>query len=216
MKALCSLLLFFICFSVFAQKSDSTYTYYRLIRGLSQHITELKTKRGVRNGLTEVVSFSKPIASGIYKDDVKVGRWRFFKEKDTLEQIYNYTTKKLEYNLIDPRITYQIDSLKDADKVILPAKIGGVHYALHYLLRHYPKPYELRGKTGSFNLIHIFSLNEKGILIHFETKIASSNYNYTETVEIAKLKPEDLEFTPAIKNGVPIKSILIFTTPVTF
>lgn len=215
MKALLILLLSLTCFLAMAQKSDSTRTYYRIIRGTIEHATELKSKRYVRNGAAEIKSGRKIIASGLYKDDRRYGRWIFFNAKDSLEQVYNYTTKKVEYNAPNKNISYYIDSLHNGDKVTYPAKIGGVNYAMHYLLKKFEAPYEIRKSPGIFNLYYIFNLDDTGILIKFEIKIASLNYNRIDTVDLNKLREEDLEFSPAILNGKKVASIIVYESKVT-
>lgn len=80
-----------------AQKSDSTIMRSKTIAyGFYEHFTELKSKKGIKNGYAEVKEGSKIIATGSYKDDKKFGRWRYFK-KDTLQQLYNYNTNTIEH-----------------------------------------------------------------------------------------------------------------------
>jgi len=214
LKTLHLLFLLLICFSANAQKSDSTRTYYKIIRGTIEHATELKSKRYVRNGAAEIISGRKIIASGLYKDDLRYGRWSFFNAKDSLEQVYNYTTKKVEFNLRDKHLSYYIDSLKTGDKVIYPIKVGGVNYAMYYLLNVFKVPYELRRSLGNYDLFYIFNLDESGKLIKFETKIASLNYNKIDVVDLAKLKAEDLEFAPAVLNGRKVASTIVYESKI--
>ena len=70
MKTRSTLLLFFICFTATAQKSDSTRTYYRIIRGgMIEHAKELRTKRYVKNGLSEIKAGKTLVATGLYKEE---------------------------------------------------------------------------------------------------------------------------------------------------
>ncbi len=195
--------------NVFAQKNDSTHTHYGLYRGLSMHETELKSKRGVKNGEYKLFMGKKIIAQGLYKDDDRVGRWQFFNDNDTLDQVYNYSTKTVEYNLPHPKFTYYIDSIKEGDQVVYPAKVGGF-LGIWLLTRYYNAPYEVQKGTGAYNLFFVFTVNENGELVKYETKIASSNYNKVDEIPLKKLRPEDLAFSPAKVNGKNIGCTLVY------
>ncbi len=193
-----------------AQKSDSTHTHYAFYRGFSTHETELKSKKGILNG--EYIIFNGRKKTGVignYKNDERVGRWICYTQKDSIDQIYNYTTKTLIFNKPDKRITYYIDSLKDGDKVIYPAKIMG-YFGLFLLTRNYVPPVEIQRSVGEFNLYFIFTLGEDGKLLKYETKVASLNYNKVEEVNLKKLKPEDFEFSPAKVNGKNVECVMVF------
>ncbi|RZK58520.1 MAG: hypothetical protein EOO91_08155 [Pedobacter sp.] len=141
-KTLLTFLFISSYFIVNAQKSDSTHTHYAFYRGFSTHETELISKKGILNG--EYIIFNGRKKTGVlgnYKNDERVGRWICYTQKDSIDQIYNYTTKTLIFNKPDKRITYYIDSLKDGDKVIYPAKIMG-YFGLFLLTRNYVPPVE--------------------------------------------------------------------------
>ncbi|MCX2575021.1 hypothetical protein [Pedobacter sandarakinus] len=126
-------LIFLLPFCSYAQKSDSTHTHYRLIRGgFVEHVTSLKSNIRVKNGMARIQSGKKIIASGLYKDNERYGRWSFYNQLDSLAQIYNYTTKKVEYNPPSSTIYFEIDSLKPGDKVIRAMRIGGDDYGLFF------------------------------------------------------------------------------------
>ncbi len=209
-KALLSLIFISFCFIANAQKSDSTHTHYAFYRGFSTHETELKSKKGILNG--EYIIFKggkKTGVIGYYKNNERVGRWICYNSKDSIDQIYNYTTKTLIFNKPDKRITYYIDSLKDGDKVIYPAKIMG-YLGLFLLTRIYVPPFEIQRSVGEFNLYFIFTLDKDGKLVKYETKVASLNYNKVEEVNLRKLKPEDFEFSPAKVNGKNVACVMVF------
>jgi hypothetical protein len=216
MKALFSLLLFFICFSVSAQKTDSTHTHYRFVRGgFIEHSTELKSQKGIKNGIATILSGKKKLATGMYKNNERIGRWHFFCPLDTLEQIYNYSTKKLEYNAPIEEITFEIDSLKEGDKVIYPAKIGGHLYGMYFLTKCFHTPNEVKHIKGFHKLNYIFTISNSGQLINYEVKITSPSYNKTETIALSKFHPDDLSFVPAKVNGSAVKSKLIINGDIT-
>lgn len=211
MKTLLTLLSIFIGSFVYGQKSDSTHTHYRILRGgLIEHSTELKSKKYVKNGFSEIIANKKIIASGIYKDDLRVGRWRFFEIPDTLDQIYNYTTKKIEYNAVDSHLSYEVDSLKEGDRLIYPVKIGGSYYGMFFLIKKFSPPNELSKQKGIYKLYLIFSIDKTGQLIKYQANIISASYNKNFDISLNRFKPEDLEFTPAFLNGKQVASRLIF------
>jgi hypothetical protein len=204
-------LLFIICLfglDSYAQKSDSTNTRYGFYRGFSAHLTELKSKRGVKNGEYKILAGKKVVANGWYKNDERIGRWRFFTSKDSLDQVYNYTSKKVEYNLSNPNFTYYIDSVKAGDNVIYPSKVGGT-LGLFFLCRLFKPPYEIQKGSGAYNLLFVFTLDENGRLIKFETKIAASNYNKIEEISLKRLEAEDFEFSPAKVNGKNVACTMV-------
>ncbi|MNK69542.1 hypothetical protein D3C87_889330 [compost metagenome] len=216
MKTLLSILLSFICFSVSAQKTDSTHTHYRYVRGgFIEHSTELKSQKGIKNGIATIVSGKKKLATGMYKNNERIGRWHFFCPLDTLEQIYNYSTKKLEYNVPIEEITFEIDSLKEGDKVIYPAKIGGHLYGMSFLTDRFHIPNELKHIKGFHKLSYIFTISDSGQLTNYEVKITSPSYNKTEIIALSKLHPDDLSFVPAKVNGSAVKSKLIINGDIT-
>lgn len=216
MKTLLSLLLSLICFSVSAQKTDSTHTHYRYVRGgFIEHSTELKSQRGVKNGIATILSGKKKLATGMYKNNERIGRWHFFCPLDTLEQIYNYSTKKLEYNAPIEELTFEIDSLKEGDKVIYPAKIGGHLYGMYFLTSRFRIPNEVKNIKGIHKLNYIFTISDSGQLTNFEVKISSLSYNKAEIMDLSKLHPDDLAFVPAKVNGHAVKSKLIVNGDIT-
>jgi hypothetical protein len=207
-KFLLSFTILLINYISYAQKSDSTRTHYAFYRGFSTHVTELKTKRGILNGEYKIFNGKTLAASGLYKNDERIGRWRFFYKKDSLDQIYNYTTKKVEFNRPDKKITYIINSLKDGDSVVYPTKVTG-YLGLFLLTKNYTPPIEIQKSVGEFNLYFIFNIDKFGKLINYRTKVASINFNKIEEGNLKKLRTEDFEFTPARVNGKNVASILI-------
>jgi len=211
MKTLASLLLSLICFSASAQKSDSTRTHFRIIRGgMIEHSTELKSKRYVKNGESEIKTGRILLAAGLYKDGERYGRWRFFNGPDSLEQVYNYTTKKLEYNHSGKNMAYEVDSTKSGDKIIYPAKIGGYSTSLRFLVKEFSPSKEFRSYAGVHTVFLIFHIDKHGKLIKYETETGGGSIKRTEEIPLSKMRPEDFDFVPAYLNGKPVASRLIF------
>ncbi|RZJ76885.1 MAG: hypothetical protein EOO45_00560 [Flavobacterium sp.] len=192
----------------FGQKSDSTLSYYSFYRGFSIHKTELKAKRGVLNGEYKIFNGKSVGVLGAYKNDERIGRWTFFYKKDTIEQVYNYSTKKLEYNRPNKNITYYLDSIKEGDTVVYPAKINA-SFGLYMLSRLFKPPYFIQKSIGEYTLYYVFTLNNEGRLIKYETKIASDNYNKIDEIDLKRLRPEDFDFSPAVVNGKNVASTMV-------
>lgn len=211
MKTFYTLVLHLICFSAYAQKSDSTHTHFRIIRGgLIEHSTELKSIKNVKNGLSEITSGKVLLGTGMYKDGERVGRWRFFKNTDSLEQVYNYSTKKLEYNNTLPNVLYEIDSIMPGDKVIYPAKIGGFYTGLNFLTKKISPSKDFKAYPGVHPVFLIFHIDANGKLLKYEAVTGGDGYKKTKNMDLKDLKPEDFDFVPAYLNGKAVSSRLIF------
>ena len=216
MKTLVTLLFSFICFAVTAQESDSTKIRSKKnILGYKETYTELIAKPGVRNGMTQIFQEKILLAYGRYKNDERVGRWRFFKHKDSVEQIFNYDLNKVEYNRPINTISYVIDSLKEGDSVLKPIKIGGFRMAFRTIFQqsqHYGIPLD----NASYDQFYIFTLDRLGNLTKVEEKVSSKTYN-TKTTSL-HLKPfltKDFKFFPAYINGKPVPSKIILKAKLT-
>ena len=209
MKTLASLLLSLLCFSAFAQKSDSTRVRKSAIGyDLIEESTELKSKPHIKNGSTEVFFHKKLVATGLYKDNERVGRWRFF-SRDSLSQIYNYNSKKVEYNALDTTINYNIDSINQGDKVIYPVKIGIMNNLYWYLASSARIPKELEQKDTDYKVVFILYISKLGKLtkILVDYRFANGNKSY-ELVDKTN-EHKDFEFSPAIVNGKAVDSQMI-------
>ncbi|MDQ1139558.1 hypothetical protein [Pedobacter agri] len=216
MKTLSTLLLFFIGFVAVAQESDSTKVRSkRNAFGFKENFTELISKPGIRNGLTQIFDDQVILAYGLYKNDKRVGRWRFFKQKDSVEQIFNYDLKKADYNQPINSISYVIDSLKEGDRVIKPVKIGGFRMAFKAIFQeshHYGIPYNSAG----YDQFYIFTINERGDLEKVEEKLSSKNYNTNLTeLNIKRFLNDEFRFIPAYVNGKPVKSKIVIKAKLT-
>ncbi|WP_231465138.1 hypothetical protein [Pedobacter sp. Leaf132] len=208
MKTLALILLMFIGFSAFAQKNDSTrvrksFNSY----GLLEKAVESKSKPHVRNGSAEVFYNDNLIATGLYKDNERFGRWRFFKYKtDTIAQIYNYSSKKIEFNLPDNTQNFFVDSLKQGDKLILPVKIGSMIDIYKYLAMKSKIPQELAKDNVKYNLLYIIYINKQGKITKLETEYLLNTSNKTFEITDKSNAYLDFDFVPAILNGKAVES----------
>ena len=218
MKKLTLLLSLFIPLITFAQKSDSTSTEYKIIRGgFIEHSTELKSKRYIKNGLSEIKGGRKKVASGAYKNNERTGQWYFYKFSDSsiVDQIYNYSTGVVETSNAPGNVYYEIEGFSTGKNVIYPCKIGGFDYGMHFLKRDFKIPSELKSLKGRHQLFLIFTIDSSGQLTDYEQKIASDSFNNSKMIDLTKFKPTDLNFVAAKVNGVAVKSKLILKESIT-
>jgi len=209
MKTLASLFLSLICFSAFAQESDSTRIRKSVNSyGLVEKSLELKSRPRIKNGSAEVFLHNKLVATGLYKDNERVGRWRFF-NGDSLSQIYNYSRKKIEYNVPDTTLAYSIDSLNQGDKVIYPVKIGSMNDLYWYLASTARIPDELKQINGEYQLTFVLSINKFGKITKFDVGFNLNNISKSyELLDQAK-RYQDFDFVPAIVNNMAVNSQMI-------
>lgn len=216
MKTLSTLLLFFIVFLAVAQESDTTKVRSKKnAYGFKENFTELISKPGIRNGLTQIFQDQVILAYGLYKNDKRVGRWRFFKHKDSVEQIFNYDLNKVDYNRPINTISYVIDSLKEGDRVIKPVKIGGFRMAFKAIFQeshHYGTP----TNPAIYDQFYIFTVNEAAILTKVEEKVSSKDYNTkTTALNLNKFLNDEFRFIPAYVNGKPKESKIVLKAKLT-
>ncbi|MDQ8053669.1 MAG: hypothetical protein REI78_11610 [Pedobacter sp.] len=191
-----------------AQKSDSTHTHYAFYRGFSTHETELKSKKGIKNGEYKIFNGHSITAKGLYKNDERIGLWEFYKNKDSIEQVYNYTTKKVVYSQPFANAKFYLDSLKEGDRIVYPTKIGG-SFGIYFLLRLFRPPNHPLKSAIPCPLLYIFSIDESGKLIRYQTKIEDGSSVILDEIPLEKLRAEDFEFSPAKLNGRQVASTLV-------
>lgn len=209
MKALTLLFSSLIGFSTFAQKSDSTRIRKSAIGyNLTEESTELKSKPHIKNGSAEVFLHNKLVATGLYKDNEKVGRWRFF-NRDSISQIYNYNLRKIEYNVPDTTLAYNIDSLNQGDKVIYPVKIGIMNNLYWYLTSTARIPNELKQINGEYQVTFVIDINKFGKItkqkVNYKSNDISKSYELIDQTHGYK----DFDFSSAIVNGNAVESQMI-------
>lgn len=214
-----NIILFFvsilICSIANAQKSDSTRIVTKEISfNITGNFTELKQKKGIYNGEAEIIFSSRNgnsiIAKGLYKDNVRFGRWQFF-EHTNLVQVYNYGTKKVEqtYNNLENKLTYEIDSLNTGDKVIYPKKIGS-SFAFHYLIDGTSTSGVFEKAPRNRKVFSIFTISETGKLVRFQGHVIGENFDKIADVNIASYNDDFFQFSPTYVNGVAVPCKIIY------
>ena len=215
-----NILLFFLLILTFgianAQKSDSTRIVTKEISfNIIGNFTELKQKKGIYNGEAEIIFSGRDgntvIARGLYKNNLRFGRWQFF-ELNNLVQVYNYGTKKVEqtYNNFEDKLSYEIDNLKTGDKVIYPTKLG-CSFSFLYLIDGTSKSGVFNKAPANRKVLSIFTISETGKLVRFQGQVISENFDKIADVNISHYQDDFFQFSPAYVNGVAVPSKIIYT-----
>ncbi|AZI27666.1 hypothetical protein EA772_20810 [Pedobacter sp. G11] len=209
MKTCCTFLLLFIGFTAFAQKSDSTRIRKSAIGfDLIEESTELKSKPHIKNGSARVFLHNKIVATGLYRNNERVGKWRFF-DKDSLSQVYNYNLKQMEFNIPDTTLHYNIDSLNQGDKVTYPIKIGMMNNLYWYLTSTARIPKELEQKDTEYQVMFYLYISKLGRIDKTFVNYSFSNNNKSYQLIDETNRFKYFEFSPATVNGSAVDSQMI-------
>lgn len=154
------------------------------------------------------------IAQGMYKDDKRVGLWRFFMNNQQLSQVYDYDKEKLLFELPeDDRsgFKYIIDEVvSDSVVITKPYKIGGRYYGFLPYLRFFMLPEELRQDSPSTILITVeLFISPMGRVADFKFRVKAPLYERTISIDPNRLLPEDRAFVAATYNKQPISSRIV-------
>lgn len=209
MKNLLTALFLTFTLSAFAQKSDSTtFRSTNIKEKFSERYTVLKSNKNIKNGFAEVLFNQKQIASGYYQNNERVNQWKFYLLNGVLEQVYNYSTKKVEFEMEDKSTTYHLENAKEGDEIIRPVKIGGNFSAILIINRILYPDMDLRKRNGTYTVSYTYFLDELGKIIKLERKVVGSNFNETKSIDQNLFRPEELACNPGYVNGKPVKSTI--------
>ncbi|HEY1024556.1 MAG TPA: hypothetical protein VGE26_05280 [Sphingobacteriaceae bacterium] len=172
----------------------------------------LKGNRKVKHGLYEQYNHGIYLEeTGMYEHGKRVGRWNFYRAKDTLEQRYNYTTEKLEFSapasIFDFRI---VGELNEGDRVSFPVFVGGKSgfWRLQRLLRY----------SGGIELFNRYSGGRRFILVYLdrngepeklETLFTRGDKKEVYKHSISSEIRNAIKLVPATVNGKNAESVLI-------
>ncbi|GGE68018.1 hypothetical protein EV200_108218 [Pedobacter psychrotolerans] len=209
MKTLLTALLLIFTLSAFAQKSDSTIFRSNNIRDrFLERYTVLKSNKNIKNGFAEILFNQKQIASGYYQNNERVNQWKFYFLSGEVEQIYNYSTKKVEFEFESKSTTYHLENVKEGDEIIYPVKIGGAYGAILVMNKISSPVTDLRNKSGKYQVSNSYYLDELGNVTKLEQKVVGSNYSNTKIIDRNLFRPEELACNPGYVNGKPVKSTI--------
>jgi len=170
----------------------------------------------VKNGESFIVDLNNAeLARGNYRNGNKDSIWNYFGKTGDLIQVYNYTNKKLVYNIVDRKTivteAYVVDTanLPNA-KVVAPVKLGGVNYGFNLLYNERNLPTAVKQQTDKVLMEYVFSLSETGKVEKLSLNYTSTFYNSENSQSIDSDIPDAYDFLPATINGKPVKSKFIY------
>jgi hypothetical protein len=203
--------------SVSAKAQNTKWIKDRVSANLVQNAEHIKLNgKKIKNGECFVLDMNNAeLARGIYKNDQKDSVWNYFSKTGDLIQVYDYTNKKLIYNVIDRKTIvkegYIIDTSKFQNaKVVHPIKLGGVHYGFNLLYNERNLPTAVKQQTDKVLMEYVFSLSETGKVESLSLNYTSTFFNAENPQSIDKDKPDAYDFLPATINGVPVKSKFVY------
>jgi hypothetical protein len=170
----------------------------------------LKDNKQVKDGLFQA-RYKKNIAlaSGLYKNDKRVGMWHFFNKEGINAQNFDYDRNMLTYEAPDDRgFKYVLDKdFEKTDTVTKPIKIGGRYYGYIPYLVIFQKPADLTyadilSTSATLELL----ISPAGNLADYTVHLSGYYYKNDLNVNINLLNAEDKIFIPAKMNGEPIAS----------
>lgn len=209
MKTLLTAILLTFTLSAFAQKSDSTtFRTTNIHEKFIERYTVIKSNKNIKNGFAEVLFNQKQIASGYYQNNERVNQWKFYLLNGVLEQVYNYSTKKVEFEMEDKSTTYHLENAKEGDTIIRPVKIGGNFSAILIINRILYPDMNLRKRNGTYTVSYTYFLDELGKITKLERNVIGSNFNETKSIDQNLFRSEELACNPGYVNGKPVKSTI--------
>jgi hypothetical protein len=209
-KNLALLFLFFVPASAFSQ--EVIIKKNALSRNIAEEYEVLKTDRKVRNGACKIYHGTTLVGTGKYAAGKRVGRWLFY-DQDSIQQVYNYDTRKLQFNRPPAGVSFEFDK-KPGDTVSNPAILEGSLGQSKLLLSYFPV--EMLSHEGTFQVVHYLSISETGELLKWDYKIISPEWNSAGTRNLTGIEKEiQSAFIPAAVNKHPVKSTIIMVTRMT-
>ena len=186
-------------------------------RKLTSRVTEvfkaLASDVNTRQGLFNALYKNKVvIATGMYKDDKRVGLWKFSAPDGTILQTYDYMNNRFLYEAPEDstsKLRYFADKeFKEGDKVAKPVKIGGRYYGFLPYLTLFTLPKDLRDiDREEYTAIVELLVSPGGRLADYKVHLLIGNTAEafrTVNMNIKLPDPADMVFKPATLNGDPI------------
>jgi hypothetical protein len=170
----------------------------------------------IKNGESFIVDLNNvELARGNYKNGIKDSIWNYFGKTGDLIQVYDYTNKKLIYNIIDRKtIVTEANVVDTANipnaKVVAPVKLGGVNYGFNLLYNERNLPTAVKQQTDKVLMEYVFYLSETGKVEKLSLNYSSTFYNSENPQSIDSDLPDAYDFLPATLNGKPVKSKFIY------
>lgn len=176
----------------------------------------LETDPNIKEGLYQARhDKTMALASGLYKNNKRVGIWHFFDYNGNLLQNFNYDNNTLTYEAPDDLgggFKYAFDKKVVAtDTVTKPIRIGGRYFGyLNYMLLYKEPKGDTWDPSVTYNKATVELLVSPGgqladytIHLMYYGKIRDLHVN------LDLLNEEDKLFIPATINGEPVSSSIV-------
>lgn len=217
MKLKYSFLVFLLMSVICVSAQTTKWIKDRVSVNLVQNAEHIKVGgKKVKHGESFIVDLNNAeLARGNYKNGKKDSIWNYFAKTGDLIQVYDYTNKKLIYNVLDRKTivteAYVVDTsnLQNA-KVVAPVKLGGVNYGFNLLYNERNLPTAVKQQTDKVLMEYVFSLSETGKVEKLSLNYTSTFYNSENSQSIDSDIPDAYDFLPATINGKPVKSKFIY------
>jgi len=205
-----------ILVSQFANAQNTVWRKMRIAPTLVENYESDKANKKLKLGECFIVnSANRELARGMYKNGLKDSIWNYFSQNSDLIQVYDFTNKKLIYNIPDVSSIVKQRSVIDTTgyvnaKVVAPVKIGGLDYGFYLLYNQRNLPQGAKDQKEDILMEYIFDVSATGKLEDFNIKYTSTFYNADFKQSIKDLHGDAYEFIPASINGNPVKSKLVY------
>ena len=217
MKLKYSFLVMLLMSVIFVNAQTTKWIKDRVSVNLVQNAEHIKVGgKKVKNGESFIVDLNNAeLARGNYRNGVKDSVWNYFGKTGDLIQVYDYTNKKLIYNILDRKTivteAYVVDTNNMPNaKVVAPVKLGGVNYGFNLLYNERNLPTAVKQQTDKVLMEYVFSLSETGKVEKLSLNYSSTFYNSENPQSIDSDIPDAYDFLPATINGKPVKSKFIY------
>lgn len=214
MKKIFFILTIFLC--QFANAQNTVWRKVRIAPTLVENYESDKENKKLKLGECFIVNSSnRELARGKYKNGMKDSIWNYFSQNNDLIQVYDFTNKKLIYNILDEGSIVRQRSVIDTagyvkPKVVAPVKIGGLDYGFYLLYNQRSLPQAAKDQKEDILMEYIFDISATGKLEDFNIKYTSTFFNAEFKQSIKDLHGDAYEFIPASINGNPVKSKLVY------
>lgn len=206
-------ILLMLSFVSFGQKKYKTVK--KKINLIHKEVYQIEKKSKLKEGFYYYIDTSKndTLISGNYKDDKKVGLWKYYGRGKFPYLEYDFSTNKLISNRY--RITKDSTYIKKDDKYILDKvdspqiHIGFKNQAEYDLAKSLTIPKSVIKNGTPTVFIYSFVISKDGILKNI--KVEQSIDKEYDKKAIKTIKELDYNWVPALKDGetVDSKSFLI-------
>ena len=189
-----------------------------LSRNLDEVYQVFETDKKVKVGPYKVVDDEKHIlAVGTYKNGKKDSLWTYYNIWAEPVQQFDFTHDTLLYDGYDSATIVHSRFILDGNAATLdntepPHKIGGVNYGFYLLYDAREIPQEVKSGSDGATLNYVFDISDKGELKGWKVIYRGKQFNdIVQEKSIKGLPADAYEFTPAIVNGHPVSSRLVFS-----